>query len=40
MGVREKSMPRPESETVCVALGALSVRVRVPVSGPAEVGEK
>jgi len=40
LGVREKSTPRPESATVWVRLGALSVRVSVPESGPAVVGLK
>ena len=40
LGVREKSTPRPVRETVCMRLGALSVRVSVPERGPAVVGLK
>jgi len=38
--VSAKSMPRPERLTVCLGVGALSVRVSVPESGPAMVGVK
>jgi hypothetical protein len=40
VGVRAKSMPVPESETVCVGTGALVVRVKVPAMGPVVVGLK
>ena len=40
LAASEKSTPRPESETVEVGVGPLSVTVSVPVSGPAAVGVK